>query len=131
MRRVFGHAVQPPPQVRTALAMLFPDAQPALEAVRVIEYSLLARLHVRAIATTRRRRIYLRDSAASFFADPELMLHEYCHVMCQWETGRLTRRAYVREWLHNGYFRNAFEVEARRFAQLHGARLRALLRASQ
>jgi len=130
MRFALGRAVSPPPHVQSALAQLFPDMLGVLDAVRVIEYSWLAWLHVKAVATTRRRRIYLRGSAASFFENPELMLHEYCHVMCQWETGRLSRRAYLREWLRNGYFENGFEVEARRFAQLHGERLRMLLHPS-
>ena len=130
MRLALGRAVRPPPPVQAALVELFPGHAAALAAVRVVEHSLLAWLHVRAIATTRRRRIYLRGSAASFFENPELMLHEYCHVMCQWETGRLSRRAYLREWLRNGYFENGFEVEARRFAQLHGERFRMLLRPS-
>ena len=47
--------------------------------VRVIEYSWFARLHG-ALATTRRGRIYLAGSAADFFSNPWLMLHEYCHV---------------------------------------------------
>jgi hypothetical protein len=124
---VIGSAVPLPPEIRRVLAVIFADAAAVLDEVRVIEYSLLARLHVRAIATTRRRRIYLRGSAADFFANPELMLHEYCHVLAQWENGRLTRWAYLREWLRRGYLLNAFEVEARQFAQLNGARFRALL----
>ena len=51
----------------------------------VVEHSIYARLHYRIKATTRRRRIYLVGSARAFFADPALMLHEYCHVMRQWE----------------------------------------------
>jgi len=84
--------------------------------VRVIEHSLYAWLHLRAIATTRRRRIYLRGSAQDFFENPWLMLHEYCHVLRQWETGELTLARYCREWLRHGYWNNRFEVEARAFA---------------
>jgi hypothetical protein len=87
--------------------------------VRIIEYSLYARLHRRAIATTRRRRIYLRGSAQDFFDDPWLMLHEYCHVLKQWETGELTVARYLLEWLRHGYWNNRFEVEARAFADRH------------
>jgi hypothetical protein len=128
MPLAIGRAVPLPPALHRALAVIFADAAAVLDRVRVIEYSWFAWLHVRAIATTRRRRIYLRGSAADFFANPELMLHEYCHVLVQWESGRLTRRAYLREWLRCGYRLNAFEVEAQHCAQLHGARLRALLR---
>jgi hypothetical protein len=95
--------------------------------VKVIEHSWFARLHARAVATTRPRRIYLRDDAADFFANPWLMLHEYCHVVRQWQPGRLTVRRYLLECLRHGYWNNRFEVEAREFADLNVARLRAML----
>ncbi len=95
--------------------------------VRVIEHSWLVRLLVRATATTRPRRIYLRGSAAQFFADPELMLHEYCHVIHQWQAGTLTTAAYLIECLRRGYWNNRFEVEARAFADRHTPALRARL----
>ena len=92
--------------------------------VRIIEHSLYVRLHHRAIATTRRRRIYLRDCAQDFFDDPWLMLHEYCHVLKQWEPGDLTVMRYCLEWLRHGYWNNRFEVEARAFADRHVHALR-------
>lgn len=95
--------------------------------VRVIEHSWFVRLHGRAVATTRRRRIYLRGSAAEFFADPWLMLHEYCHVIRQWEPRILTVTGYLLECLRNGYWNNRFEIEAREFADLNLASLRTLL----
>jgi hypothetical protein len=91
--------------------------------VRVIEHSWFARLHGRAVATTRRGRIYLRGSAADFWCNPPLMLHEYCHVIRQWETGALTATRYVAECLRRGYWNNRFEIEARAFAAAHSARL--------
>ena len=97
--------------------------------VRVIEHSWFCRLHGRAVATTRRRRIYLRGSAADFFADPWLMLHEYCHVIRQWQPGSLTVARYLAECLRRGYWNNRFEVEARAFADLNVASLHALLAA--
>ncbi len=84
--------------------------------VRIIEHSLYARLHPRTIATSRRRRVYLRGSAGDFFDDPWLMLHEFCHVLKQWEPGDLTIARYCLEWLRHGYWNNRFEVEARAFA---------------
>ena len=92
--------------------------------VRIVEHSIYARLHPRAIATTRRRRIYLRGSAQAFFDDLWLVLHEYCHVLRQWETGDLTIARYCREWLRHGYWGNRYEVEARAFADryLHALR---------
>lgn len=95
--------------------------------VRVIEHSWYARAHGRAVATTRRGRIYLRGSAAEFFANPWLMLHEYCHVIRQWEAGTLTVARYAGEWLRRGYWDNRFEVEAREFADAHVADLHTLL----
>ena len=95
--------------------------------VRVIEHSRYARLHGRALATTRRARIYLRGSAAAFFADPWLVLHEYWHVVGQWQRGTLTVPRYLSEWLRRGYWNNRFEVEARAFADTHAGVLRARL----
>lgn len=95
--------------------------------VRVIEHSWYARLHGRAVATTRRQRIYLRGNAADFFANPWLMLHEYCHVIRQWRSGTLTVPRYIAECLRRGYWNNRFEIEARAFADLHSPQLHALL----
>ena len=67
--------------------------QAPISDIRVIEHSRLARLHGRAVATTRRQRIYLRGSAADFFNNPWLMLHEYCHVVYQWQPGTFERDA--------------------------------------
>ncbi len=106
----------PPPHVHTALRDLFGAG---VEQVEVIEHSLLARLHWRAHATTRRRRIYLRGSAQEFFEDSELVLHEYFHVLRQWEPRRLSIARYLLEWLRRGYWNNRFEVEARAFAADH------------
>lgn len=125
-----GKQVAPPPAVCRALEGIFGQDALALGEVRVIEHSLFARLHGRAIATTRRRRIFLRGSAADFFSDPALMLHEYCHVLRQWELGSLTTLKYVREWLRHGYWNNGFEIEAREFAHQHAERFRQMLRAA-
>jgi hypothetical protein len=103
----------PPPHVHTALCTLFGAG---VERVEVVEHSLLARLHWCAHATTRRRRIYLRGSAQDFFGDPELVLHEYFHVLRQWEPRRLSIGRYLLEWLRRGYWNNRYEVEARAFA---------------
>jgi len=102
-----------PGSLRVALEAVLGES---VSHVRVIEHSLYARLHPRTIATTRRRRIYLRGSAQEFFDDPWLMLHEYCHVLKQWEPGDLTMARYCLEWLRHGYWDNRFEVEARAFA---------------
>jgi hypothetical protein len=95
--------------------------------VRIIEHSVWARLHGRAVATTRRNRIYLRGSAGDFFGNSALMLHEYCHVILQWQPGRLTVRGYLMECLRRGYWNNRFEIEAREFAARHVATLHGQL----
>lgn len=119
-----GRRAVVPPEILAALESIFGGA---VRDVRVIEHSLFTRLHGRAIATTRRRRILLRGAAADFYRNPALMLHEYCHVLLQWESGELTTWRYVREWLRRGYWNNRFEVEAREFAQTHLQRLHVLL----
>ena len=98
--------------------------------IRVIEHSRLARLHGRAVATTRPRRIYLRGSAQDFFANPWLVLHEYCHVVRQWEPGTLSVPRYLLECARRGYWNNRFEVEARAFADRHLASLHLMLGAA-
>lgn len=98
-----------------------------VDQVRVIERSLYARMHIGARATTRRNRILLRDCADDFWCDPELVLHEYFHVLRQWRPHRLTIWRYLAECLRRGYWLNHFEVEARRFAAAHRLRLRELL----
>jgi hypothetical protein len=95
--------------------------------VRVIEHSWFARLHGRAVATTRPGRIYLRGAGAEFFSNPWLMLHEYCHVLRQWQPGALTVTRYLLECLRRGYWNNRFEVEARAYADAHAAELHALI----
>jgi hypothetical protein len=117
-------AVAVPAAVEQSLISLFGEG---VRKIRIIEHSLFARAHAGAVATTRRGRIYLSGSAADFFANPSLMLHEFCHVLLQWETGRLTRAGYLLECLRRGYWNNVFEVEARRFAQSNLNRFRALL----
>ena len=120
-----GSRIVPLPRPwRHSLAELFGAG---IDEVRIVEHSLFARLHGRMIATTRRRRIYLSGSAEAFFRNPEIVLHEFFHVMRQWEPRELTVTRYVIEWLRRGYWDNRYEIEAREFAadQLH--RFRAML----
>jgi hypothetical protein len=120
-----GRRVAVPEHIRLALERFLGDG---VGNVVVVEHSLFARLHLHISATTRRRRIYLVGSAEKFFADPALMLHEYCHVLKQWEPGHLTILRYVMEWMRRGYWDNRFEIEAREFAADNLYRFRALLR---
>ena len=119
-----GHTTSAPEAVRAALELLFGER---VDHVQVIEHSLFARLHHCNVATTRRRRIYLRGSAAAFFQSPLLMLHEYFHVLKQWEPRTLTVPRYLLESLRKGYWNNRFEIEAREFADAHRDRLQRLL----
>ena len=121
---MLGRRAHPPAEVAQAVTTIFGQS---IVHVRVIEHSLYARLHLGARATTRRNRILLRDSAKQFWADPELVLHEYFHVIEQWQPRRLTLWRYLVEWWRKGYWENCFEIEARRFAALHCERLRLLI----
>jgi hypothetical protein len=121
MRRRLAH---PPAHVSAALREVFGEP---VDHVRVIERSLYARLHRGARATTRRNRILLRGPAESFWRDADLILHEYFHVIRQWQPRRLTLWRYIVEWLHRGYRHNRFEIEARAFAARHRAHLQKLL----
>ena len=124
-----GRRAAVPVAVRATLARVFDGDE--IDRVEIIEHSWFARLHLRALATTRRRRIYLRGSAAEFFDDADFVLHEYFHVLRQWEPRRLTAWRYVLEWLRRGYWHNRFEVEARAFAAAHRRRFGLLLAQEQ
>ena len=113
-----------PAELRRALEDLFGDS---VDDVVVRERSWFAWLHGRARATTRRNTIYLRGTLDEFLDDPELMLHEYFHVLRQWGTGQLTIPRYLGECFRHGYWDNRFEVEAREFTASEIFRYRALL----
>lgn len=121
---MIGRLCRPPAAIARALSEVF--AEP-VHHVRIIEHSFYARLHIGATATTRRNRILLRGSELAFWSDPELILHEYFHVLRQWQSRRLTLLRYVVEWLRHGYWHNAYEIEARAFAARHRARLQQLI----
>jgi hypothetical protein len=101
-----------------AVATALQVERDVIERIVVSEYSRFARLHGKgALATTRRNAIHLRDSGTRFIADPEFVLHEYYHVVHQWNTGALTHARYLWESIRKGYWNNRFEVEARKFAR--------------
>jgi hypothetical protein len=124
----FGHEAVLPERVRRALEGVL---HTEVAHVRVIEHSLFARLHLGAVATTRPDRIYLSGSAADFFANPALLLHEYCHVIRQWQPRRLTVPRYLIECLRRGYWNNRYEVEARAFAARHAPALHGLIASAE
>lgn len=108
------------------LAALVDLLGPGVHEVLVFEHSHYARWHG-AAATTRPGRIYLAGTGDEFATDLPFVLHEYCHVLQQWATGRLTRTGYLLECLRRGYWRNRFEVEARSFATASLPRLATLV----
>jgi hypothetical protein len=119
-----GNRCIPPKDVELALESLFGES---VRHVKVVQYSIFVRFHWRAIATTRRNRIYLRGSGNEFFSDGPLLLHEYFHVLRQWATGDLTIPRYLMECFRRGYWDNRFEIEAREFTSSEIFRYRALL----
>jgi hypothetical protein len=118
-----SHAL--PKHIERALSAVFGEP---VHHVRIVANSKYARLHGRAIATTRRNRILLRGCFEDFAANPRLLLHEYFRVVRQWQPGRLTLWRYVLESLRHGYQDNRFEVEAREFTAAHLRRFATLLR---
>jgi hypothetical protein len=119
-----GNRCYPPKDVELALESLFGES---VRHVKVIQYSIFVRFHWRAIATTRRNRIYLRGSGKEFFTDGPLLLHEYFHVLRQWATRDLTIPRYLMECFRRGYWDNRYEIEAREFTASEIFRYRALL----
>jgi hypothetical protein len=131
-RTFLGTAVTVPDNICFALKELIGGpASETIHRVRVLEHSTFARLHGRVRATTRRRCIFLPGSGAEFFADPELVLHEYWHVLVQWESGALTVSRYIRESLRQGYWNNHYEAQARAFAHQQLSQFRTLLAAGR
>jgi hypothetical protein len=110
---VLGRRYAIPVKTRVALERVF---EAPVDGVIVIENSLYARAHLGMYATTRPNRILLANSGAEFAANPELVLHEYFHVIRQWRPGHLTRWRYLTESARRGYQANRFEQEAREFA---------------
>lgn len=125
MTPLLGRCCTPPADVQSALCALFGCS---IDHVKIVEQSRYARLHLGARATTRRNRILLRHSADRFWSDPEFVLHEYFHVLRQWQPRRLTIWKYLIECARHGYWENPFEVEAREFAAANAARFRRLIR---
>jgi len=121
---MLGRRVLPPRDVALALERVFGES---IAHIKVIERSRYARLHLGARATTRRDRILLAGSADAFWRDPDLLLHEYFHVLRQWQSRRLTIPRYLAECWRKGYWNNRYEIEARAFAARHAGRLKRLI----
>jgi hypothetical protein len=124
-RHLMGQRYVLPDRVAQALAFVFEEP---VSSVEVIEHSRLARAHLGMCATTRPNRILLAISGVEFIADPEMLLHEYFHVLRQWKTGRLTRWRYLVESARCGYWENQFEREARAFSAAAVERYRTIIK---
>jgi hypothetical protein len=114
-----------PHVVAGALERVFEES---VSHIAVIERSRYAKLHRGMAATTRPNRILLTISGAEFASNPELLLHEYYHVLCQWRTGYLTRWRYMVESIRCGYRQNRYELEAHEFAAANLDQYRGFLR---
>jgi hypothetical protein len=125
MPRPRSHTFQLPARVRRALERVFGEP---VDHVQIVEHSRYARMHVGMRATTRPNRILLTMSGEEFVRHPDLVLHEFFHVLRQWQPRRLTRTAYVLESARRGYRSNRFEVEANAFVADNLDRFRHLLR---
>lgn len=110
-------------RLRESLARIFGVSPETIARIKVIEHSRFARLHgPHVAATTRKNAIYLSGSGDAFVGDAEFVLHEYFHVVRQWNSGTLTVWRYLRESARRGYATNCYEVEAREFAQTQCSR---------
>jgi len=111
-----------------ALAIAFDTSPEAIQAITVTEYADFADQH-RAVAVTRVNAIWVAVAGDRFFASEHLTLHEYYHVLAQWNTGDLTVARYLVEWARQGFDYNKirYEVEANRFADKNVQRYRSLL----
>lgn len=122
---MIGRRYQLPHPVAAALEQVFEES---VRHVTIIEGSCYAKLHRGMAATTRPNRILLSISGAEFASNPELLLHEYYHVLCQWRTGYLNRCRYMLESVRYGYRQNRYEQEAREFASANLDQYREILR---
>jgi len=84
-----------PEALRKALVAVFGDE---VDDVRIVERSWYARMHFGARATTAPQPHPAARLGGRVFRRPELLLHEYFHVLRQWNRGRLSIAAYLAEW---------------------------------
>jgi hypothetical protein len=111
-RSLLGRRFVLPQPVAVALERMFGEP---VGAVIIVERSLYARAHWGMCATTRPNRILLAIDGKEFVSNPDLLLHEYFHVIRQWGPGQLTRGRYLVESMRCGYWDNPYEREAREF----------------
>ena len=103
-----------PAYVINALEELFSES---VSTIKVVERSWYAALHGKILATTRKELILLNMDGDAFSQLPELVLHEYYHVIKQWRHGELTTLKYIIESAKNGYINNKYEVATNQYVQ--------------
>lgn len=103
-----------PASLTNALEELFSEP---VSNIKVVERSRYAALHGKILATTRKEVILLNMDGDVFSQLPELVLHEYYHVVKQWRHGELTALNYMIECAKNGYINNKYEVATNRYVQ--------------
>lgn len=113
-----------PDHMIIALEDLFCES---VDHIQVIEHSRYAALHGRILATTRKELILLNMGGETFSRLPELVLHEYYHVVKQWRNDELTAFKYIIESVKNGYINNKYEVATNRYVQQNIVRFKHLL----
>lgn len=100
-----------PDNHRSALITTFNVGGEAIDRIIITENSDFARQHgENVLAVTRVNAIYLGGSGASFLTDLKLILHEYYHVLRQWNTGELTTFRYIVEWARQGFNYNQIKL---------------------
>src|SRR5262249_50021183 len=107
-----------------------------IDRIRIIEYADRIELQGNTIAVTRQDLIMLKFSGDSFFGDLETVLHEYFHVIYQWDNGMkfgdylAASRSAAAQGL-DPYYDNAYEVAARWFASRYKDQFNDLLMQSK
>jgi RHS repeat-associated protein len=117
-----GLLCQLTPQWRDCLSKIlgFPVQQ-----IKVHDNSSLPDLITKGATFTLPGKIFLPGTCGEFYGNPWLVLHEYYHVVDQWDTGRMSLGGYLAEgagqWLEgrDPHGDNKYENEADFFADTH------------
>jgi hypothetical protein len=125
-----GLLCQLTPQWRNCLSKIFGFP---VQQIKVVDRSAMPHMFTGSRTFTLPGTIVLPGSCTNFWRDPQLVLHEYYHVIDQWGTNRMTLGRYLLEGLRqevgggDGHKDNRFEKEADFFARTHRENLRDCL----
>lgn len=104
-----------------------------MQQVEVHDHSALPDLFTGGLTFTLPGHIFVPGKCGEFWVDPELVLHEYYHVVDQWDTERMRLDGYLAEGARQGlggrdpHGNNRFEDEAEFFAKTHEQSLKDCL----